>query len=61
MKKTKMDLEKVTVEILEKTKRNIKEYGDIRKVLFNYYNSSNPNLDEWEKYILETENMIKEN
>lgn len=53
------DLQKRTVQLLEKTKKNVEKYGEQRKKLDKYLREDSNEL-EWEKFLLEFEQKIKE-
>ncbi len=53
-------LSKKTIELLEATKKEMTKYAIERKKLFEYFANKN-DVEKWEKYIVEIEELINRN
>lgn len=53
-------LSKKTIELLEATKKEMTKYAIERKKLFKYFANKN-DVEKWEKYIVEIEELINRN
>lgn len=53
------ELSEKTVKLLEKTKKNYRQYEKERKKLYEYFVSKN-DVEKWEAYIKEVEELINE-
>lgn len=52
------DLNRRTIILLEKTKKQYKQYEQERKQLYSYLVNKN-DLEKWEKYVCQLEEVIK--
>lgn len=52
------DLNRRTIILLEKTKKQYKQYEQERKQLYSYLVNKN-DLEKWEKYVYQLEEVIK--
>lgn len=53
------ELERRTIDILEKTKKLAEKYTMERKMLYKFSTDKNNNIGEWEKYLIAFENKLK--
>ena len=53
------ELERRTIDILEKTGKQAEKYAIERKMLYKFSTDKNNNIEEWEKYLIAFENKLK--